>query len=523
MNQSRFSKATAVLVAIIAIVLILTIVSCVMPAIQPGTPEPASAATATVAPESAAETTAITDTAEVTDTTESTLTDSTTVTETTALTATDTATTTGATTTTMAATTAGAAALAPEGTYKDIPVGFTADGYPYRGAPDAPITLYEYSDYQCPFCSRYFVQTEPAIDESYVRSGKVRVVFRDFPLAELHPNAPPAHVAANCVADQGAEAYWQMHGLLFQTQSAWNSLADPMSYFTELAQQVGVDMTVFNSCVESGDKEPIIAAGIAEARAKGFSGTPSFQLVRAATDEAFPLVGAQPYDQFSAMLDTLIAGGTPQTEEAQAGSDEIPFWATAEGLVPDPDRPGYTMAGDFHRGNPDAKVTVIEFSDFQCPYCRKHSLETQPVLDEKFVDTDQVYWIFKHFPLSIHPQAPAAGVAAECAADQGKFWEMHERLFNTIPEWSVNEPNPIFAGLAGELGLDVDKFTTCLTEPAANERVQEDLAAGTAFVRGTPTFIVLYDGQGSIIPGALPPDRFIEILQQVLDGNAQPQ
>lgn len=517
MNQNRFSKATALLVAIIAIVLILTIVSCVMPAIQPGTPQPEAVTTAAIAPENTAETTTVTNTTEVTGTTDSTPTDTTAVTETTTLTATDTATATGATTTT------GAAALAPEGTYKDIPVGFTEDGYPYRGEPDAPITLYEYSDYQCPFCSRYFVQTEPAIDESYVRSGQVRVVFRDFPLAELHPNAPPAHVAANCVADQGAEAYWQMHGLLFQTQSAWNSLADPMSYFTELATQTGVDMTVFNSCVQSGEKDAVVAAGIAEARAKGFSGTPSFEFVRSATDEAFPLVGAQPYDQFSAMLDTLIAGGTPQTEQAQEGSDEIPFWATAEGLAPDPERPQYTMAGDFHRGNPDAKVTVIEFSDFQCPYCRKHTQETQPVLDEKFVDTDQVYWVFKHFPLSIHPQAPAAGVAAECAADQGQFWEMHERLFNTIPDWSINEPNPIFAGLAGELGLDVDKFTTCLTEPAANERVQEDLAAGTAFVRGTPTFIVLYDGQGSIIPGALPADRFSEILQQVIDGTVQPQ
>lgn len=508
MNQTRFSKTTALLVTIVAVALLLTIVSCGTPLTPPAAtlPEPTNA-------EAVATTTTVDATTDVTTTTDSTLT--------------DTATTTVVTTTAAAAegatTTNDAAVLAPEGSYKDIPVGFTADGYPYRGEPDAPITLYEYSDYQCPFCSRYFVQTEPAIDESYVRSGQVRVVFRDFPLVDLHPNAPPAHVAANCVADQGAEPYWEMHGLLFQTQSAWSSLADPMSYFTQLAEQTGVDMAMFNSCVESGDKVAAVEAGIAEARAKGFSGTPSFEFVRTATDEAFPLVGAQPYDQFSAMLDILIAGGTPQTEQAQEGSDEIPLWATAEGLVPDPDRPGYTMAGDLYRGNPEAKVTVIEFSDFQCPFCRKHTLETQPIIDEQFVDTDQIYWVFKHFPLSIHPQAPAASVAAECAADQGKFWEMHERLFDTMSDWSVNEPNPFFIDLAGELTLDVDQFTACLTDPAANERVQEDLAAGTPFVRGTPTFIVLYDGQGSIIPGALPADRFSEILQQVLDGTVQPQ
>lgn len=506
MNQIRFSKTIALRFALVAIALVLTVVSCTRPPIQPAATLPEPTPEATTAAEVSA---AVTET-------------------TTAPTTTTTAvTTTGVVTTAEAVaadtSTASTEVLAPEGTYKDIPVGFTVDGYPYRGEPDAPITIYEYSDYQCPFCSRYFVQTEPAIDESYVRSGRVRIVFRDFPLVELHPNAPPAHVAANCVADQGAEAYWQMHSLLFQTQSAWNSLADPMSYFTQLAEQVGVDVAVFSSCVESGDKDAIIAAGIAEARAIGFSGTPSFQFVRNSTQEGFPLVGAQPYDQFSAMLDTLIAGGSPQTEQAQEGSEEIPYWATTEGLAPDPDRPDYTMAGDLHRGNPDAKVVVIEFSDFQCPYCRKHTLETQPILDEKFVDTDQIYWVFKHFPLTIHPQAPAAGAAAECAAAQGKFWEMHERLFDTMAEWSVSDPNPFFSELAGELALDVDQFSACLTDPAANEQVQEDLAAGAPFVRGTPTFIVLYDGQGSIIPGALPADRFSEILQQVIDGTVQPQ
>jgi protein-disulfide isomerase len=254
---------------------------------------------------------------------------------------------------------------------------------------------------------------------------------------------------------------------------------------------------------------------------KGFSGTPSFHFVREATAEAFPLVGAQPYEQFAGLIDTLVAGGTPETAQEESGNNEIPFWATADGLKPDPDRPNQTMAGDFYRGNPDAKVVVIEFSDFQCPFCRKHTLETQPILDEQFVATDQIRWVFKHFPLTIHPQAPAAGAAAECAAEQGKFWEMHDKLFNTMQEWSVSDPTPVFADLAQQLELDVDAFTTCVTGEEAASRVQEDLEAGTPFVRGTPTFIVLYNGQGSIIPGALPAERFISILQEVLDSVVQ--
>ncbi|MEZ4678978.1 MAG: thioredoxin domain-containing protein [Caldilineaceae bacterium] len=251
---------------------------------------------------------------------------------------------------------------------------------------------------------------------------------------------------------------------------------------------------------------------------------PSFHFVREATNDAFPLVGAQPYDQFASVLDTLLAGGTPQSAQAEnagaAGDNEVPFWATAEGLTPDPDNPGYTMAGDEYRGNPEAKVVVIEFSDFQCPFCRRHTQDTQPILDEQFVDTDQIFWVFKHFPLSIHPQAPAAGLAAECAANQDKFWEMHELLFNTIERWSLSDPSPVFVELATELGLDTDAFSNCLNDEAVAQRVQEDLDAGASFVRGTPTFIVLYDNQGSIIPGALPAERFTEILQQVLDGTA---
>lgn len=90
--------------------------------------------------------------------------------------------------TTTAVTTAASAVPAPTEDYEGLPVGFTAEGYPYRGRADAPITMYEYSDYQCPFCSRYFLQTEPALDLSYVRTGKVRVVFRDHPARRLHPN-----------------------------------------------------------------------------------------------------------------------------------------------------------------------------------------------------------------------------------------------------------------------------------------------------------------------------------------------
>lgn len=413
-------------------------------------------------------------------------------------------------------------ALPSDESYKEIPVGFTTEGFPYRGSPDAPIVIYEFSDYQCPFCSRYFVQTEPAINESFVRTGQVRVVFRDFPLAQLHPNAPAAHVAALCIAEQGSAAtFWSMHDQLFSTQTIWSNLSDPAPHLTQLAEGLGVDMTRFQDCIASGVKQAVVEQGLADGQQLGISGTPSFSFVRLATSENFLLVGAQPYDQFAGMIDALIAGETPaqaqQPQPEQQGEGEIPFWATAEGLKPDAAKPGYTVAGDEYRGNPEAKVVVIEFSDFQCPYCRRHVEATQPILDQAFVETDKVLWVFKHFPLSIHPQAQAAGVASECAADQGQFWEMHELLFTTVDQWSVSDPSAVFNQLASQLALDAEQFATCLADDGVAQRVQSDLQEGAAFVQGTPTFVVLFNGEGRLIPGALPAERFQQALQQVLD------
>ena len=86
--------------------------------------------------------------------------------------------------------------------HRGVPVGFTAEGYPYRGDPNAAITIYEYSDYECPFCARHVIQTEPALLAGFAEIGTVKFVFRDMPLSSLHANALAASIAANCVAEQ---------------------------------------------------------------------------------------------------------------------------------------------------------------------------------------------------------------------------------------------------------------------------------------------------------------------------------
>lgn len=143
------------------------------------------------------------------------------------------------------------------------------------------------------------------------------------------------------------------------------------------------------------------------------------------------------------------------------------------------------------KGNAEAPVWLLEYSDLQCPACRgfyqyfKEQLE--PALGDK------IRLIYRHYPLSsIHPQAQLAAQAAEAAGSQGKFWEMHDKLFDNQISWSgAANAAELFAQYAKDLGLDEEKFQTDLKSAAAKDAVSEDMVSGTAAaVRGTPTFFI---------------------------------
>jgi protein-disulfide isomerase len=404
-------------------------------------------------------------------------------------------------------------------TYYGTKAGFTEEGHPYIGDLKAPVTLIEFSDYLCPFCGRYFNQTFPSLIEMYGKSGQVKFVFRDFPLVGLHPTAPVGHGAAICVAEQGAALFWEMHDQLFLTQNQWGALPDPTDFIASLAEEIGVDIAAYEECVVSERSNEIIDKGVLDGEALGFNGTPSFQLVSEITGDTYTLVGAQPVEIFVQYLDALIAGEIPTLEQAAEEEEEtdLPFWASTDGLAPDPERPGFTFAGDQFKGNPDAGMVVVEFADFQCPGCRTHTLEVQPILDSHFVETGEILWVFKHLPLRLHPQAPTAAVAAECSADQGMFWEMENLLFQTVEEWSVTEPDPVFLELARSIGLDLGLFDECLNSRQALERVLNDLYDSQGVVNTTPSFIIIYGGQGGILRGSRQADEFVSILENMLE------
>lgn len=409
--------------------------------------------------------------------------------------------------------------------YNGIPVGFTAEGLPFMGDPNAPVTMNEYSDYLCPFCGRNFNETWPTLLDEYVLTGKMKLVFHDFPIASLHPTAPTGHAAAWCVADQGgAAAYWGMHDQLFARQSEWNQLADPEPFLASVAQELGMDMDAYTECVTSGVNMARVDDGVSIATEMGFNATPSFLFTAETLPDTYRFIGAYPVDSFRQFIDTMLAGEAPPQEPAEP-EPQLPPWASPEGLTPNPDMPGYTMAGDQYKGNPDALVTVIEFSDFQCPACAQHNNEVQAVLDKEFIESDKVFWVFKNRPLPMHPYAPVGAAAGECAADQGMFWEMHDAIFadmetwapSDAEEWSVDDAETGLLEIAEGVGLDSGDFEACLDSREPLERVIYDLYDAEGVVSSTPSFIVLYGGQGTILNGSRPAEEFVTVLNTLLE------
>lgn len=404
---------------------------------------------------------------------------------------------------------------AQSGTHDGMPVGFTDDGHPYIGKPDAPVTLEEWSDFLCPYCGRHFRQTYPQLLDEYVREGQVRLVFRDLPLAGLHPTAAIGHVAANCVGEQGAAAYWAMHDALFARQGEWSRLPDPSTFLSGVAEELGADMDQYAACIADGTAAARVAASVEEGRGLGYNGTPSFRFRSTGSDKTYALSGAHPLAKFAHYADPLIAGEEPP-EEPKPKPPELPLWAKPEGLAPDPERPGFNVAGDAYKGNPEAQVVVVEFNDFQCAACQKHTLEAQPIIDEELVDTGKVMWVDKHLPLRVHDHAAVAAVAAECAGDQQQYWQMHGLLHADSERWANDDADNALLGLAKELKLDMGKFRGCFEGRQGLERVLKDLYDAQGLITRAPTFVIIESGRGSTT-GPLAGESFVKLLNGRLE------
>lgn len=182
-----------------------------------------------------------------------------------------------------------------------------------------------------------------------------------------------------------------------------------------------------------------------------------------------------------------------------------------------------SLDDDPMKGNPDASITIIEFSDFQCPFCAKFHQSTLPQLEKNYISTGKVNFVYRDFPIqSIHPNAVPAALASECADDQGKFWEMHDIIFENQQIWKdlpIVQSVVLFKQYSSQLNLNTGEFDSCMDSGKYLEEIRNDLDDGRAYgVSGTPGFFVGNEKIGFVpITGAQPFSSF----QRVIDGQLQ--
>lgn len=353
-------------------------------------------------------------------------------------------------------------------------------------AGDGVLVITEYSDFECPFCQRFYNDAYQQIRSEY--GDQVEIVYKHFPLS-IHANAQKAAEASECARDQGM--FWEYHDRLFEQGGL--TVPELKAHATAL----GLNQAEFDNCLDSDEKASIVAEDMAEAQSRGASGTPSFWI------DGELVVGAQPFSVFKQKIDAALSGS------GTAGSgDTAPQPSAPQPSQPTAPEPTADV-GDGTKpplGDANAPVTIVEFLDYKCGFCGRHHEQTFPQIKENFVDEGLVKYVVRDFPVV---GGNKAAEASRCAADQGMFWEYHDLLFSNQQASEAQ-----YKAWAGELGLNQAEFDSCLDSGEKSSAVQADFSAGQeAGVTGTPGFFV----NGVKINGAQPYDVFEDAINQALE------
>jgi protein-disulfide isomerase len=324
----------------------------------------------------------------------------------------------------------------------------------------------------------------PELIKQYVDTGKARYVYREFPLTQSHPAAQKASEAAICAGKQGG--YWEMNEHIFANVEEWSQGTDPTDSFKSYAGELGLDTAAFDECLDSGETATDVQADLMAGQVFGVDATPYFFI------NDLPIRGGLPIESLGSIIDYVAAGGT-QPEIIPSGDD----WHV--------------------RGNLNTATAVtLAFVDYSNPESAQHAREVLPALMEQYVDSGQMIYVLHPWSSGTDSPGAQAAIAAECAGEQGEYWEMHDLLFDKQDEWTgAEEPNSEFAGYAESLDLDSDKFEECLDSDWAFLRAQSgNVLTALRGWPGAPLFL-FNNGQGQ--PGSPTLEEFQTIIDSIVN------
>jgi protein-disulfide isomerase len=382
-------------------------------------------------------------------------------------------------------------------------------GAPTSGAADASITIVEFSDYACGYCIRARA-TLAGLELIY--PGRVRWVHRSVPfISGTSLGAEAAHAAA---AQGQLEA---MEALLYAAGGKYDRVGVEM-----MAQSLGLDMLRFRADLDAGTARAAIDQDVAIAHRLGVTVTPAFFI------NGRPVLGSAPLSTFSFIIEQeLLRAAATQRESGLSGAalyqklvgsglpaaDPGPRIRTPQvELSPSrPHRVGLGLPGLSRGGGAAAPVTLVVFSDFECQFCARNE---PALLHIQKVYGPQLRIVFRHLPLPFHRRAQLAAEATMAAAAQGKFWELHDRLFSSISSSPGALDRANLLREAEAIGLDMARFRAELDAHTHRDAVRLDAAGASALgVDGTPMMFL----NGLAISGFKSPAQLEEAVRLVLE------
>ncbi len=360
---------------------------------------------------------------------------------------------------------------------------------PQWGKATAPVTIVEISDFQCPFCSR----VEPTMTQLRQKYGpdKIRIVWKNNPLPFHNHARPTAEAAATVFGLAGSDAFWKFHDAAFANQQA---LGDESS--EKWAKEAGVDLAKFKAAYAAKKYAAKVDEDLALAKKIDASGTPAFRI------NGVTLSGAQPIDKFTEVIDAqlaeakkLVASGTKPADVyvTLTNKNQVAKAAAPNKPAPDAEEEDKSVwkvlvqDDDPIRGPKDALVTMIIFSDFQCPFCKRVEDTLKQVAAAYPQD---VRFVWKDNPLPFHPRAKPSATLARFAykskGDKG-FWDMHDAIFDSNPKLEDED----LKGLAEKAGLKWDDVKAAIDSGKFAEKIDGSVElANDVQARGTPHFFI---------------------------------
>ena len=363
-----------------------------------------------------------------------------------------------------------------------VAIAYTLSGAPgarpaLKGSPDrAQVSIVAFADFECPYCAKAN-GTLQELEKIY--GERLQTVFMHNPL-NFHKLALPAAMLASAADKQGK--FWEVHDLLFEAEGKLSG-----EIFDNIVTRSELNMEELEKDFGNPDLLAFIQRSQAIAADLGATGTPAFFV------NGQLLAGAQPLEKFKAAIDAELKLADNAVERGEA-------WIKKRQAINEPKLNGYLYGGkvppalpnqkpeepelpeisqdvykvlvhpeDGQIGPNEAPVTLVIFSEFECPYCAKVK-PTLKKLQEIFGAKLRI--VFKHNPLAFHEHAPQASEAALCAKEQGKFWEMHDLLFKN--QRALKRAN--LDSYAKELGLDMGKFATDIESPAIKKKIADHQA-----------------------------------------------